>query len=119
MIVSSYDRNAPVPKVGSRWVWEIDLPHAREIIEVTEVRWNGEEWFVGAKALLPNPTYPSHGDPVKWNDLGRFYEACLPVLPKLTGRMDQFTERGRAGEGASATEGSQAPDASRPGGSSE
>jgi hypothetical protein len=67
------------------------LPHARSIVEVTEVQWNGEEWWVETKTLLPNLTFPTDTD--RWNDLGRFWEACRPVLMKLTGRMDQFTKR--------------------------
>lgn len=93
MKIDSYDKGAPLPKVGSRWVWEIDLPHARELVEVAEVRWNGEEWWVGTTTLLRNQPYPPTGREIEWNDLGRFWEACKPVLPKITGRLDQFTNR--------------------------
>lgn len=95
--VSSYDRDALLPKVGTRWVWEVDSELARELVEVVETLWNGEEWFVRTRTLLPrrNPLAKFPGEPERTllNDVGRFWEACLPVLPKLTGRMDQFSER--------------------------
>lgn len=76
--VDSYDRNAPTPPPGSRWVWEIDKPHAIEVIEVVETTWNGEEWWVRTKSLLPNMTYP-HRTEDAWNDLSRFTEAVTPI----------------------------------------
>ena len=76
--IDSYDRSAPTPPAGSRWVWEIDKPHARELIEVIEAQWNGEEWWVRTRTLLPNLTYPPSGDE-HWNDLSRFAEAVTPV----------------------------------------
>jgi hypothetical protein len=92
--VNSYDANAPVPKDGSRWVWEADTPHARALIEVVESVWNGEEWFVRTRTLLPRVTvFPGDEEKVYVNDLGRFWEACIPVLPKVTGRLDTFAER--------------------------
>jgi hypothetical protein len=90
--INSYDHDAPVPKAGTTWVWEPREPHARAIVEVTQAKWNGEEWWVETKTLLPNLTFPSDTN-LNWNDLGRFWEACRPVLMKLTGRMDQFTQR--------------------------
>lgn len=86
--VSSYDPTARTPAPGSRWVWEIDKPHARALIEVIETWWNGEEWWVHTRTLLPNLTYPLTHSPTAddhWNDLSRFCEAVTPVgaaLPK-------------------------------------
>jgi len=74
--VNSYDRDAKLPTIGSRWVWEIDSPGARSLIEVIEVIWNGEEWWIRTNALIPN-RFPSPG--VCLNDLSRFHEACTPV----------------------------------------
>lgn len=80
--VSSYDRDAPTPAIGSRWTWEAGKPHAQETITVTDVKWNGEEWWVETVAddrpfrspvtrttvcVVPGKPY--------WNDLGRFWEA--------------------------------------------
>ena len=96
MKVDSYNPDAPRPKIGSRWVWEIEQPAARTLIEVAEVKWNGEEWWVGTRALIENPTYKPTNREIEWNDLGRFWEACVPVLPKITGRLDQFTDHGPA-----------------------
>ena len=92
MNISSYDANAPRPKIGSRWVWEPDLPYAIAVIEVVEVIWNGEEWWVKTKDLLGNNAYPPTGRETELNDLSRFFEACRPILPKLTGRIAQFCD---------------------------
>jgi hypothetical protein len=62
---SGYDRFAPTPAVGSRWVWEAKLPHAREEITIDEVLWNGEEWWILTRAAKG----------VYWNSLDRFWEA--------------------------------------------
>jgi hypothetical protein len=70
--VNSYDPEARRPKVGSVWVWELDLLPARALVLVTEVMWNGEEWWVTTESLLGNQG-PHH------NDLSRFWEACVPV----------------------------------------
>jgi hypothetical protein len=81
--VDSYSKTARIPRIGSRWVWEIDSDASRELIEVVEVKWNGEEWWVktlgmAAKARhLPGLTEPGEG--AHWNDLGRFAEAVTPV----------------------------------------
>lgn len=91
---SSYNPNAPLPRNGTRWIWEIDQPHARALIEVVDTIWNGEEWWVTTRTLLPRAErFPGDPEPLHHNDLSRFWEACLPVLPKIAGRMDTFTER--------------------------
>jgi hypothetical protein len=84
--VSSYDPDALVPEVGSRWIWEAGKPHAQVTIRVTDARWNGEEWWVCSVAEDVPPGPPRvgtwHGvEPGKpyWNDLGRFWEAVSPV----------------------------------------
>lgn len=95
MNVNSYDQDAPRPKAGSRWVWEPDKPHARALIEVVESMWNGEEWWVRTRTLLPRTeVMPGTEEPTNLNDIGRFFEACVPVLPKITGRIDQFCDSG-------------------------
>jgi hypothetical protein len=76
-----------LPQVGSVYVWELDAPHACELIKVTGVTWNGEEWWVRTERLherLANTTYPDHplsaaskpGEAL--NDLSRFWEAVTP-----------------------------------------
>lgn len=61
-----------LPHNGSRWVWEIDKEHARALLEVKEVRFNGERWWV--------TTYPlSEPDNLGLNDLDRFWEAVTPI----------------------------------------
>lgn len=77
--ISSYDPDALLPKVGTRWVWEIEKPHARELIEVTEVLWNGEEWWVRSKNLLTDVALMGNTRPESLNDLSRFWEAVTPV----------------------------------------
>lgn len=80
MRVSSYDRDAPVPAVGSRWIWERGNPRAQVTIKVTGLNWNGEEWWVEASVVHP----PLPGGPY-WNDLDRFWEAVSPVPDKRMG----------------------------------
>lgn len=65
-----------LPRVGSRWTWEPDKPHARQEITVAEVKWNGEEWWVLCDGEGGRWRY--------WNDLGRFIEACVFVAPAET-----------------------------------
>lgn len=81
--VSSYDKDAPLPIPGSRWVWEVDSPGACCLIEVIEVRWNGEEWWIRTRRLwdaTPGPLRaPASVDPIALNDLNRFWEACSPI----------------------------------------
>lgn len=78
--VNSYDKNAPTPREGSIWVWELDKPGACELIEVLEVKWNGEEWWVTTGRLhgIRNPDALDYDKPVP-NDLSRFWEAVTPV----------------------------------------
>lgn len=76
MKVDSYSPSARVPKVGSVWVWELDAPHARCLVRVVEVRWNGEEWWVKTEALLPLPLPTTS---MVYNDASRFAEAVTPV----------------------------------------
>ncbi len=87
--VSSYDRRAPLPGIGSIWVWELDVPHACELIKVVEVFWNGEEWWVRTERLhkpLVNLWYPDNPSAVQLNDIGRFWEAVTPVRQTRTPR---------------------------------
>jgi len=84
--VNSYDHDAPTPAVGSRWIWEYGKPHAQETITVTDVKWNGEEWWVCSVADGTRPVGPVTGVrfgiiPGKpyWNDLSRFWEAVSPI----------------------------------------
>ena len=98
--VSSYQRNAYVPRIGTRWIWEIDSP-ARALIEVVETKWNGEEWWVRTRTLLPRvERMPGQDEETNLNDLSRFWEACVPVLTKLTGRLNVFAVRAVADEPA-------------------
>lgn len=81
--VNSHDPLAKTPAVGSRWVWEIDEPVARALIEVTKVVWNGEEWWIWTRNLLQAPlviAFPSvFGSGEAGNDLSRFAEAVTQV----------------------------------------
>jgi hypothetical protein len=82
--VSSYDPRAPLPGIDSIWVWELDDPGACELIKVTEVFWNGEEWWVRT-IKLHDPGIFS-GPTQHLNDLGRFWEAVTPVRQTRTPR---------------------------------
>jgi len=91
--VNSYDANAPLPAVGTRWVWEIDQPAARALIEVKAVRWNGEEWWVETEALMPD-SYPSSGGRA-YNDVGRFWEAVTVVGEVIVLRCPDLAVEGQ------------------------
>lgn len=60
------------PRVGGTWMWEPLKPHARERTRVTDVRWNGEEVWVGSE---------SAGGKRAWNELSRWVEAAVLVEP--------------------------------------
>ena len=75
--VNSYDRDAPTPAIGSRWIWELGKPWAQETLTVTEVEWNGEEWWVCTISDGPPRGSGILGKPY-WNDLSRFWEAVSP-----------------------------------------
>lgn len=78
------------PLIGSRWIWEIDNPDARALVEVVSCTWNGEEWWVETRTLMHNKNFPPNEDETIWNDLDRFWEACKPVLSKITGRTSEY-----------------------------
>lgn len=64
---------AALPQVGSVWVWEPDLPHARSQCTVTEVKWNSEEYWVESENAQ-GQRY--------WNELSRWVEATVMVSPQ-------------------------------------
>jgi hypothetical protein len=77
---NSYDCGAPTPAVGSRWVWELGDRRAQQDVRVTDVMWDGEEWWVElAVTDLPRWRSGVVSGGHYWNDLGRFWEACSPV----------------------------------------
>lgn len=85
--VNSYDERASLPGLDSIWVWELDQPHARELIQVVDVFWNGEEWCVRTKTLLPHrEPFPGDPEPTYLNDVSRFWEAVTPVRQTRTPR---------------------------------
>lgn len=96
MHVNSYSKTARIPRVGSRWVWEIDNPGACELIEVVEVKWNGEEWWVKTERLHESKQTLAAlgGARGYWNDLGRFTEAVTKV-----GIKDQWRNAPRVKDG--------------------
>jgi hypothetical protein len=71
-----------IPVIGSRWVWEIDQERGRALIEVLEVFWNGEEWWVRTRTLPEAPIpmlAPLTDTQDHLNELDRFWEAVTPV----------------------------------------
>jgi hypothetical protein len=73
-----------LPHNNTRWVWEIDKDHARCIVEVMEVRFNGEEWWVTTRHL---PEVRGRDIGRAWNTLDRFWEAVTPI----GGRRDDLS----------------------------
>ena len=90
---SSYEPTAKLPRKGTRWVWEADASHAISLIEVVEVFWNGEEWWVRTRSLLPPvrrvgiTAFVDPDPPTDVNDLSRFWEAVTPVGGEVTKRF--------------------------------
>lgn len=77
--VSSYDRGAPRPKIGSYWQWSKGKGDRTRIIEV---KWNGEEWWVRTEKLDPdNGSIASPWTTPRWNDLTVFWEQVVPWTP--------------------------------------
>jgi hypothetical protein len=60
-----------LPQVGSQWWWEPEKPHARCLVEVIEVEFNGDEWIV----WCIEPTQSSADR--CWNELPRWVEATV------------------------------------------
>ena len=62
---------AAVPTVGSVWQWE-PMSSASERCTVTEVIWNGEEWWIKSSGAMSGEC---------WNELARWVEATVLVTP--------------------------------------
>jgi hypothetical protein len=65
---------------GDVFAWEPDLPHARMLCVVMEVKNNGEEDWVRTRPLEKNMP-GSLAEPC-WNSMDRFREAVVPTLFK-------------------------------------
>ena len=62
--------NCPaVPAVGSVWCWEPLKPWAVEVVQVMDVRWNGDEWWITSRSVTSGEEYP--------NSLSRWVEATV------------------------------------------
>ncbi len=60
-----------LPRAGDLWWWEPEEPHARRLLAVTDVRWNGEEWWVYSTDVVLD-------DGAVWpNELDRWHEATV------------------------------------------
>lgn len=84
-----------LPHNNTRWVWEIEKSLARSLIEIVEVRWNGEEWWVKTRTLptSPDPSDPSNYDGKEYsNTLDRFWEAVTPVGGRLEDLSNPISE---------------------------
>lgn len=62
-----------VPSIGSIWIWEPMLDHARATLKVTDVKWNGEEAWVETQNLDKPDAERS------WNELGHWVQATVLV----------------------------------------
>lgn len=61
-----------LPNVGDVWEWEPLAPHARETVTVTEVKWNGDEWWIESDGTRTGRA---------WNSASRWVEATVLVRP--------------------------------------
>lgn len=81
-----------LPHRESRWVWEIDQARSRKMIMVTNVVFNGEEWWV-TTITLPDAPVKFLGDleipQEHYNELDRFWEAC--AKSPIGGRLEDLS----------------------------
>ena len=104
--VNSYDPEAIRPVVGTTWVW------GHDVIVVTGVYWNGEEWWIESQHSRW-ADFPARGEGLgipkrAWNDVGLFWEQARRVnaQPGPGANPKGVTRRGPARK----DELSQAPD---------
>lgn len=88
-----------VPSIGSTWIWEPEKPHARQYVRVTDVHWNGEEWWVESERLngLLKARPPLPDGKRYWNELSRWVEATVLVEPAVATRPEQLAADQGAG----------------------
>ena len=63
--------NTIVPRQGQVWYWEPERPHARCMLTVLEVKWDGEEVWIKTKQHRTGEE--------NWNELSRWVEATVLV----------------------------------------
>lgn len=69
------------PEPGTLWVWEPRSLTAAALIEVTQLKWDGEQWHVEARVLAAKASQFA-GQVVGetyWNELSRFWQVCYRV----------------------------------------
>lgn len=69
-----------VPEVGSVWEWEPLNSRCRDLVRVTDVKWNGDECWIESESMIRNIYL--NPDPNKdrcWNTLGRWVQAAVLV----------------------------------------
>ncbi len=69
LLESASPPDPTLPRKGTTWIWEPLKPHARESVVVTEVKWNGEEWWVESESVRTGERH--------WNELSRWVEATV------------------------------------------
>ena len=73
---SSYDPDRIRPIVGSRWVWGTD------VIVVSKVIWNGEEWWIETR-FAKHADWPDSLVPARHlNDVDHFWDNVYRVASK-------------------------------------
>jgi hypothetical protein len=89
MRVNSYEKDAATPAIGSRWIWEPNKSFTREVVTVTDVTWNGEEWWVltigddrPRRSFITGDISGVILGRSYWNDLSRFWESVRPIPPR-------------------------------------
>lgn len=89
-IEKEYPESVRLPLMGSRWVWELELDHARCMIEVTAIFAKGVDWWVTSRVLheyMPpivleslETLGSSRVQSIEAsNELNRFWEAVTPI----------------------------------------
>jgi hypothetical protein len=81
MRADTHSPTAARPEPGTLWAWEPHSLTAAALIEVTQLRWNGEEWWVEARVIAGKAAEFAgvKVGSLYWNELSRFWEACYRV----------------------------------------
>lgn len=78
VLFNSYIPDRPPIEQGDVYTWEANSAHARCVVQVIEVFYNGEEWWVLTETLEPTVAGDDLEGQQCWNDAGRFLQAATP-----------------------------------------
>lgn len=72
-----------LPSLGSYWVWEPEKTHARELLEVFNIRWTGENFWIEARGIVSLKTHAIPFD--RWTEATVLDDPIPRPLPAPAG----------------------------------